>query len=107
MWPSASCKGEDALALRKSTPALRLTSWDAVHDQMSTRTDGQVVISTISSAAAAPDSYDTVVVDNPTGGDYTASLPPGSWTKVFDTTGATHATDTTCGSLAVTVFRRS
>lgn len=98
---------KDALALRKSTPALRLTSWDAVHDQMSTRTDGQVVISAISSDAGAPDTYDTVVVDNPTGGDYTASLPAGSWTKVFDTTGAVSAADTTCGSLAVTVFRKS
>ncbi|GHJ42161.1 alpha-amylase family glycosyl hydrolase [Streptomyces sp. TS71-3] len=98
---------KDAIALRKATPALRLTSWDAVHDQMATRTDGQVVVSAISSRPGAPDVPDTVVVDNPTDTDYTVALPPGTWTKVLDASGSTHAPDATCGGLAVTVFTRN
>ncbi|GHH71952.1 type I pullulanase [Streptomyces sulfonofaciens] len=97
----------DALALRRSTPALRLTSWDAVHDQMATQTDGPVVVSRISSRADAPDSYDTVVVDNPADTDYSVALPPGTWTKVLDASGAVHASDRTCGGLSVTVFTRN
>ena len=97
---------KDALALRRSTPALRLDSWDAVQAQMATRTDGAVLVSEISSNADAPDDHDTVVVFNPTDGDYTVDLPEGSWTKVLDATGAVSATDRTCGGLAVTVFRR-
>lgn len=96
----------DAIALRKATPALRLTSWDAVRNQQSTRIDGSVIVSTISSNASAPTAYDTVVVFNPTNGAYTVALPPGTWTKVLDTTGAVAATDSSAGSLAVTVFRR-
>ncbi|MFD9127604.1 alpha-amylase family glycosyl hydrolase [Kitasatospora sp. NPDC059571] len=97
----------DAIALRKSAPALRLTTWAAVHDRMTAQTDGSVVIGRISSDPAAPTAYDTVVVDNPTGSTYNVTLPAGSWTKVLDTTGAVAASDTACASLAVTVFRKA
>ncbi|GAA2954896.1 alpha-amylase family glycosyl hydrolase [Streptomyces enissocaesilis] len=98
---------KDAIALRKSTPALRLPSWDAVKAQAVTRTDGQVVISTLSSRESAPTDHDTVVVYNPTGSTYDVSLPAGSWTKVLDSTGAVSATGSAAGSLAVTVFKKS
>lgn len=98
---------KDAIALRKSTPALRLTSWDAIRNQMSTQVNGSVVVSSISSSAAAPTSYDTVVVYNPGAGAYTATLPAGTWTKVLDTTGAVTTAGTTCAGLSVTVFKRS
>ena len=98
---------KDAIALRRSTPALRLTTWDAVHNQMTAQVDGSVVIGEFSSNAAAPTSYDTVVVDNPTGSTYNVALPPGTWTKVLDTTGTVAAGDNACQSLAVTVFKKS
>ncbi|MER7729193.1 alpha-amylase family glycosyl hydrolase [Streptomyces sp. NPDC096323] len=98
---------KDAIALRKSTPALRLNTWDAVKNQMSTTTDGSVVISTISSNASAPTSHDTVVVYNPTNSTYAVNLPSGTWKKVLDTNGAVSATGNTAGSLAVTVFKKS
>ncbi|MFD0256937.1 alpha-amylase family glycosyl hydrolase [Kitasatospora indigofera] len=98
---------KDAIALRRSTPALRLTTWDAVNNQLSVQTSGSVITTRISSNPAAPTAYDTVVVYNPTNGDHNPSLPTGSWTKVLDTTGAVNTTDTTAGALAVTVFRKS
>jgi pullulanase len=97
----------DAIALRKAAPALRLTTWDAVHNQMTAQVDGSVVVGRLSSDAGAPTGYDTVVVDNPTGSTYNVSLPAGTWTKVLDTNGSAAAGDTACESLAVTVFRRS
>ncbi|MEU2630973.1 alpha-amylase family glycosyl hydrolase, partial [Kitasatospora sp. NPDC007106] len=97
---------KDAVALRKAAPALRLTGWDAVHNQMTAQVDGSVVVGRIGSDAAAPTSYDTVVVYNPTGSTYDVGLPPGTWTKVLDGGGAASATgDTACAGLAVTVFR--
>ncbi|MER7780355.1 alpha-amylase family glycosyl hydrolase [Streptomyces sp. NPDC096191] len=98
---------KDVIALRKATPALRLSSWDAVKNQMSTTIDGSVVVSAISSNASAPTAHDTVVVYNPTNSPYTANLPSGSWKKVLDTNGATSATGNTAGSLAVTVFKKN
>ncbi|WP_434597916.1 pullulanase X25 domain-containing protein [Streptomyces sp. A5-4] len=98
---------KDAIALRKSTPALRLPSWDAISDQVSTTVNGQVVTSAISSNAAAPTSYDTVVVYNPTNSAYSVNLPVGSWTKVLDTNGAVTATGNTAGTLAVSVFKKN
>ncbi|WP_405009463.1 alpha-amylase family glycosyl hydrolase [Kitasatospora sp. NBC_01539] len=97
----------DAIALRKATPALRLTTWDAVRNQMSTQVNGAVVVSSISSSAGAPTGYDTVVVYNPTDSSYTTTLPAGSWTKVFGTNGATSATGSVADPLAVTVFRKN
>lgn len=97
----------DAIALRKSTAALRLTTWDAIHNQVSTRVDGSVVMSFISSDAGAPTNYDTVVVYNPGSGDHNVTLPPGTWRKVLDTTGSASATGNAAGSLAVTVFTKN
>jgi pullulanase len=96
----------DAIALRKSTAALRLTTWDAVHNQMTAQVDGTVVIGRLSASASAPTSYDTVVVDNPTASTYHVTLPAGTWTKVLDTNGAVSAGDNACEGLAVTVFRK-
>ena len=97
----------DAIALRRSTAALHLTTWGAVHNQMTAQTDGSVVIGRISSDPNAPTTYDTVVVDNPTGATYNVTLPPGTWTKVLDSNGASTATGTSCDAQAVTVFRKS
>jgi pullulanase len=98
---------KDAIALRKAGSALRLTTWGAVHNQVSATVDGSVVIGRFSSNPAAPTTYDTVVVDNPTGSTYNVTLPPGTWTKVLDTTGAVAASDNACASLAVTVFKKN
>ncbi len=98
---------KDAIALRRSLAALRLTTWDAVHNQMTAQVDGSVVVGHFSSSPSAPTAYDTVVVDNPTSAAYNVTLPAGTWTKVLDTTGATTATGTTCASLAVTVFKKN
>ncbi|QKW22670.1 pullulanase [Kitasatospora sp. NA04385] len=98
---------KDAIALRKSTPALRLTTWDAVNNQLSTQTSGSVITTRISSSPAAPTAYDTVVVYNPTNSTYTPALPAGTWTKVLDANGATSSTDTTAGPLAVTVYKKN
>jgi pullulanase len=87
-----------AIALRRSTPALRLTTWDAVNAQVSTRVDGRIVIATAGS---------TVVVANPGTGDYAVALPSGTWTRVLDTTGAVSTSGNTAGGQAVTVFRKS
>ena len=97
----------DAIALRKSTASLRLGSWEAVHNQMTTRLDGPVVVGQLSASAAAPTSYDTVVVYNPTDTSYNVTLPTGTWTKVLDTNGAATAGDNACEGLAVTVFRKN
>ncbi|RAG85828.1 pullulanase [Streptacidiphilus pinicola] len=95
----------DAIALRKATASLRLTTWAAVKNQIATRVDGSVVIAEISSNPAAPTTYDTVVVVNPTTSTYNVTLPAaGSWTKVLDGGGATSATGTSCAPQAVTVF---
>ncbi|MFF1868528.1 alpha-amylase family glycosyl hydrolase [Kitasatospora herbaricolor] len=96
----------DAIALRKSAPALRLTSWDAVHNQMTAQPDGSVVVGRLSSDPAAPTAYDTVVVANPTGSTYNVTLPAGTWTKVLDTGGSAAVAGNACEGLAVTVFRR-
>lgn len=98
---------KDAIALRRATSALRLTTWGAEHAQMTTRVDGSVVIGQLSSNPATPTTYDTVVVDNPGSGSYTVALPPGTWTKVLDTNGSTSAGDASCAGLAVTVFKKS
>ena len=97
----------EAIAVRKSTAALRLTTWDAVSKQMSTRVSGSVVVGTIGSDANAPTNYDTVVVYNPGSASYNATLPAGTWTKVLDASGAVNATDATCGSVSVTVFKKN
>ncbi|MFE0460304.1 alpha-amylase family glycosyl hydrolase [Kitasatospora sp. NPDC058965] len=97
----------DAIALRKATAALRLTTWSAVKNQMTTQLNGSVVTAMISSNPAAPTSYDTVVVANPTGSAYNATLPSGTWTKVLNSGGATAGTDTSCDPQAVTVFTRN
>ncbi|WP_152627515.1 pullulanase X25 domain-containing protein [Streptacidiphilus melanogenes] len=97
----------DAIALRKATASLRLTTWSAVKNQMTTQVDGSVVTAEISSNPAAPTTYDTVVVVNPTGAAYNAALPAGSWTKVLDADGATSASGTSCDPRAVTVFTRN
>ncbi|WP_051942908.1 pullulanase X25 domain-containing protein [Streptacidiphilus rugosus] len=97
----------DAIALRRATASLRLTSWPAVKNQMTTQVNGSVVAAMISSNPAAPTTYDTVVVANPTGSAYHVTLPAGNWTKVLDTNGATSATDNSCDAQAVTVFTRS
>ncbi|MFC8454088.1 alpha-amylase family glycosyl hydrolase [Kitasatospora sp. NPDC057223] len=98
---------KDAIALRKSTPALRLTSWDAVNNQLSSQNSGSVITTRISSNPAAPTAYDTVVVFNPTNSTQSPALPAGTWTKVLDTNGATSSSDTTSGPLAVTVFKKN
>jgi pullulanase len=114
----------DALALRKSTPVLRLTSWNAINAQVKTTLNAgsnnaasincvndptlpaNVVVSYYSSNPSSPPSYDTIVVYNP-GNDFTLSLPAGNWTKVFDTTGAVNKTDSLCQGTAVTVFKKN
>ncbi|MFF9206359.1 alpha-amylase family glycosyl hydrolase [Streptomyces sp. NPDC014986] len=97
---------KDAIALRKATPALRLGTWDAVNSQIASRTEGSVVISSISSNPAAPTTPDTIVVYNPTASTYTVALPAGTWKKVLDSNGTTSTTTTTAGSLTVSVFRK-
>ncbi|WP_411105218.1 alpha-amylase family glycosyl hydrolase [Streptomyces sp. cmx-4-9] len=98
---------KDAIALRKNTPALRLSTWDAVNTQMATTINGSIVTSAISSNAAAPTSHDTVVVYNPTNSATSVSLPAGNWKKVLGTNGATDSTSTAADPLAVTVFKKS
>ena len=61
-----------AIALRRSSPALRLTTWDAINDQQTTQTAGSVVVSRISSNPSNPTDHDTVVVYNPGDAPYTA-----------------------------------
>lgn len=97
----------DAIALRKATASLRLTTWSAVKNQMTTKVDGSVVVAMISSNPAAPTMYDTAVVANPTSSAYTVTLPAGTWTKVLDTSGATSAAGSSCDVQAVTVFTKS
>jgi pullulanase len=87
---------------------MRLTTWNAIHNQMVTKICGSVVVGSASSDSAGPTTYDTVIVDNPTSGSYTATLPAGSWTKVLDSTGGVSVAGTTsCGPMSVTVFKKS
>jgi pullulanase len=125
---------KDAIALRKATSAMRLTTWSAISNQVKTtlnvtalsNRDGQqydgnsihvandtslpimVVASYLASNPATPAAYDTLVVYN-SGGDMNMTLPAGTWTKVFDTTGARSPapTDTVCQGTAVTVFKKN
>jgi pullulanase len=97
----------EAIAVRKSTAALRLTTWDAVSKQMSTRVSGSVVVGSIASDATAPTNYDTVVVYNPGSASYDSTLTAGTWTKVLDASGAVNATDTTCAGMSVTLFKKN
>jgi pullulanase len=94
----------DAIALRRATASLRLTTWSAVKNQMTTQVNGSVVIVEISSNPAAPTTYDTVVVANPTTSAYNVTLPAGTWAKVLNSGGTTSASDTSCDPQAVTVF---
>ncbi|MER7780356.1 alpha-amylase family glycosyl hydrolase [Streptomyces sp. NPDC096191] len=98
---------KDVIALRKNTPALRLGSWDAVKNQVVTKTEGQVVTASISSDSSAPTDYDTVVVYNPTSSEHSVELPQGSWTKVLDNNGATSTAEKTADGLSVTVFKKN
>jgi pullulanase len=84
-----------AIALRKATPSLRLTTWSAVNSQVSTRVDGSAVIVTING--------DTVVVANPGSAAYPVSLPAGTWTKALDIS----AGASTAGARTVAVFKKS
>ena len=113
----------DAIALRKATPALRLTTWDDVRNRMRTSINAgannaaainvvhdpglpaSVVVSLLASNPAQPTTYDVAVVYNP-GNAFSLALPAGAWTKVFDINGAVSKTDTTCEGTAVTVFKR-
>ncbi|GIE26786.1 pullulanase X25 domain-containing protein [Winogradskya humida] len=88
-----------AIALRKATPGMRLTTWDAVNTRHSTQVSGQVITSVLDST--------TVAVYNPGASSVNATLPAGSWTKVLDATGAVTKTDTTADALATTVFRKN
>ncbi|MEY9877578.1 pullulanase [Streptacidiphilus sp. MAP12-33] len=97
----------DAIALRKATASLRLTTWSAVKNQIATQVNGSVVIAEISSNPAAPTTYDTVIVVNPTTSAYNATLPTGTWTKVLNASGATSSTGSSCDPQAVTVFTAS
>jgi pullulanase len=85
-----------AIALRKATPALRLTSWDEIVAKQTVGITGSVVTSVINATV--------VVVNNPGSTAVTAALPAGSWTKVLDATGAVSTTNTSADPLAVTVF---
>ncbi|MFG5723982.1 pullulanase X25 domain-containing protein [Streptomyces murinus] len=97
----------DAIALRRATAALRLTTWSAIHNQLTTQVDGSTVIARISSDPGAPATPDTIVVANPTTTAYAATLPSGTWIKVLNSSGATSATDTSCDPQSVTVFTRT
>jgi pullulanase len=97
----------DVIALRKATPALRLTTWDAVHNQDATTVSGSVIVSRISSNSANPTSYDTVIVANPGSSSYTVTLPSGTWTKVLDSTGAVSTTSSIAAGQTVTIFKKN
>ena len=84
-----------AIALRKTTPSLRLTTWNAVTSQVATRIDGSAIIVTING--------DTVVVANPGSAAYPVTLPAGTWTKYLDTS----AGASTAGARTVAVFKKN
>jgi len=88
------------IALRRSTPALRLTSWAAVTQQVQARYDGQLVTARIGLDQAQPD---TIVVVNPTGADAGVDLPEGDWHKIFESN-PTGTGDRTAAAGTLAVF---
>jgi pullulanase len=113
----------DAIALRKAHPGLRLTTWDEINTRVRTEINagtndasginvyhngslpGRVVVNYIDENNNVNDGYELIVVFN-NANNFDLSLPAGNWTKVFDASGATSATDSTCEGTAVTVFAK-
>ncbi|GAA5180335.1 hypothetical protein GCM10025771_24590 [Niveibacterium umoris] len=93
--------------LRKATPALRLTSWDAISSCVTTtRPRYGVVVNTISGCGVA----DTIVIEN-SSDNYTHTLPAGTWTVKAEKSDAAVAPRTVSGTVvaegtAVTVLTK-
>ena len=110
-----------AIALRKASAGLRLTSWDEIKAKVTTKLNAgansatgincvndaslpaKVVVNEIDSDGVG--GTDLVVVFNP-GNNFTVSLPAGTWKKVLDASGSVSTTDALCEGTAVTVFQK-
>lgn len=106
---------KDAIALRKETPGMRLTTWDEINTRMKTsvKCTGVEGIHCVNDTTL-PDKVVVSIIDdnlaivfNP-GNGFTVSLPSGSWTKVFDINGSnvSDASSKVCEGTAVTVFKK-
>lgn len=93
--------------LRKTTPALRLTTWDAINNCVQTaRPRYGVVVNTISGCGVT----DAIVIEN-SADSYTHTLPAGTWTVKAEKSDASIAPRAVSGSVvaegtAVTVLTK-
>ena len=71
---------KDLMSVRKANPALRLTTWEAINQNVSTTTPAAaVVVNYIKSGNNGGTNWpDTVVIMN-SGSNYTYALPAGNW----------------------------
>ena len=106
---------KDAIALRKETPGMRLTTWDEIKFRMTTKVkyEGASGIN-CTNDSSLPDKVVVSIIDNNLaivfnpGNNFTVSLPSGSWTKVFDINGSvSDSSSKICEGTAVTVFKKN
>ncbi len=112
---------KELIALRRTSPGMRLTTWDEIKNRVVTRINAgannassinavhdaslpvKVIINSIDSDGV--DGADLIIVVN-SDSNYTLTPPAGTWKKVFDASGAVNTSDFVCEGTAVTVFKK-
>ncbi len=70
---------KDVIALRKAHPALRMTSWQEITDNVSTERIGESVVAHRIRGEAVGDSWSDILVIYNSGPNVDFALPPGAW----------------------------
>ncbi|MGL4205387.1 MAG: hypothetical protein ACRCRW_04565, partial [Aeromonadaceae bacterium] len=75
----------DVIAVRKANPALRLTTWEAINQNVTTTTPAAgVVVNYIKSGNNNGTSWPETVVIMNSGNNFTYSLPGGNWAVAME-----------------------
>ena len=69
----------DVIAMRRAHPAFRLTSWEQINQHMSSNRPAPGVVVNRIDGAAVGDSWSDIIVIYNSGGNYSYSLPTGTW----------------------------
>jgi pullulanase len=69
----------DAIALRKAHPGLRMTTWEAINQDVATTTPRYGVVVNHIQAGRHGDPWSEIIVIANSADNYTFTLPPGTW----------------------------
>lgn len=102
---------KDVIALRKAHPGFRMTTWDAINQNVTTSTPSSSVVINYIKSGNNGDSWPEMVVIMNSGSNYTYNLPSGNWKVAMEKSTPLAAPRAVSGSVvaegtAVTVIYR-